>query len=882
MERTLFRYIVSHSIKEQIRLVVLTTASFPFLYLSLSLPKIIINEAIGGQSAFPVGLGFGTDVQLEQVPYLLFLSGLFLALVCVNGGFKYSVNIYSGVVGERMLRRLRYTLFRRLMRFPLPQFRKVGQGEVVSAVVAETEPLAGFIGDSIKLPVFQGGTLLTILIFMFAQDWILGLAAIALYPVQGIVIPKLQLRLNQLKRMLVLDKRQLSERIGEVVGSVQEVHANDTSEYEGAIFSDRLASLYGLRFQIYRRKFFIKFLNNFLAQVTPFFFYSIGGILVIQGDLTFGALVAVLAAYKDLNAPWKELLNYYQLLEDARIKYGMLYYMFSPPGIMDARLQSEAPEPLPHLTGEIISSRLDVREEADSSPIGGISFRVDLPQRIALLGRGGSGASRLAVILARLNPPLGGRVTVGGSDLESLPEAVTGRRLGYVGQDPKLRAGTLLDNLVYPLQHRPVVEPHSAEEAHGRALRIREARASGNSELDVRADWVDYAAAGAENGDLTARAIEALTIADLDADVYALGLRGVIDPTQDAELAERIMEARAELRQRLLEPEFEGLVEPFDRGRYNTNMSVAENLLFGTPNDPAFSPETMAENEYLRKVLHEGGLMQDFLVMGRQLAELMVDLFADVAPESELFEQFSFISADDLPEFRAALSRTSENDIEAMSRDDRKMLLSLPFKLVPARHRLGLIDDPMRARLLHARRIFAEGFGDGAPPVDLFDAERYNASGSIQDNILFGRLAYGRARSASLAGTLIREVVERQRLLDPIMAVGLGYQVGIGGGRLSASQRQKLAISRALLKRPDILILDEATVALDSGSQDRIKHNVLNSPLCRSLIWVVPHAKVTRGFDAILVLDGGRVVEQGTYEELDKPGTLFSEMLMVD
>ena len=85
-------------------------------------------------------------------------------------------------------------------------------------------------------------------------------------------------------------------------------------------------------------------------------------------------------------------------------------------------------------------------------------------------------------------------------------------------------------------------------------------------------------------------------------------------------------------------------------------MSVAENLLFGTPNDPAFSPETMAENEYLRKVLHEGGLMQDFLVMGRQLAELMVDLFADVAPESELFEQFSFISAADLPE----ISRCSE------------------------------------------------------------------------------------------------------------------------------------------------------------------------------------------------------------------------------
>ena len=879
MDATLFKYIFRHSTREQVQLVVLTGLSFPFLYYSLDLPKIIINDAIAGREVFPIRLPL-VGSELGQIEYLLLLCGIFLSLVCINGGFKYAINVYAGVVGERMLRRLRYELLCRVMRFPLPHFRKVGQGEVVAMVVAETDPLGGFIGESVKLPAFQGGTLLTILVFMFVQDWVLGLAAIALYPVQMYVIPKLQYRVNMLKRDTVVSRRQLSERIGELVAGVQEVHAHDTSQFEGALLSERLGRLYVLRLDIYKRKFMIKFLNNFLAQVTPFFFYAIGGYLVIGGELTFGALVAVLAAYKDLNAPWKELLNYYQMKEDARIKYELLYETFQPAGMLEARLQEEEPDPIPRLDGEIVANRLDLREEPDGSAAGGISFRQPLPSRIAVVGESASETDRLALVLARLAMPLAGRITVGGLDLGSLPESVTGRRIAYVGQDPRLQSGTILDNLVYVLKHRPQRDPSYSAAAAERSHEIREAARSGNSPYDSRADWIDYEAAGADGPEtLLAHALGAVRVADLERDVYQLGLAGVIDPSRRPDLAERIMAARADLRHRLQEPDTAGLVEIFDRAKYNTNMTIAENLLFGTPKDASFDVEQMADNAYLRKVLHETGLMPEFVAMGRKLAELMVDLFADVPADSDLFEQFSFISADDLPEFRNLLSRTAGVATEAIDPADRRRLLSLPFKLVSARHRLGLIDEAMQARLLHARRVFAGGFGDGAPPVDFFDAETYNAYGSIQDNILFGRVVYGRARSASVIGSLIRDVVDRQGLMDSILTVGLDFPVGIGAGRLSQSQRQKLSIARSVLKRPDLLIVDNATGALDSGAQERILAELLAATEGRGLIWVVPHAKVSSAFDSILVLESGRVVEQGTFSELSKPGTAFGDLL---
>ena len=86
-----------------------------------------------------------------------------------------------------------------------------------------------------------------------------------------------------------------------MIGGATEVRANDTMRFELADASSRLGTIYGIRVEIYKRKFFVKFLNNFLAQVTPFFFYAIGGYFVIQGQLTVGALVAVIAAYKE---PW--------------------------------------------------------------------------------------------------------------------------------------------------------------------------------------------------------------------------------------------------------------------------------------------------------------------------------------------------------------------------------------------------------------------------------------------------------------------------------------------------------------------------------------------------------------------------------------------------
>ena len=869
MEPSIFRFIFRHSKRQQLLLLALTGASFPFLYYSFELPKLIINQAIGGRD-FPREL-FG--MSLDQVPYLMVLCFIFLALVLINGGFKYTINVFKGQLGERMLRRLRFELFSRVLRYPLDHFRRTSAGEIIPMVTSEVEPLGGFIGDSFSLPAFQGGTLLTIVAFMFVQDPILGAAAISLYPIQAWVIPRLQKRVNMLAKERVRTVRKLSDRIGETVAGVSEIHAHDTAQLELTDFSTRLGRIYDIRYDIYRKKFFIKFLNNFLAQLTPFFFYSIGGYLVIRGDLTFGALVAVLAAYKDMSAPWKELLAYYQQKEDARIKYEQVIDQFHPEGMLDPALQTDEPDMPAPLTGTLEAANLGLIQDESVRLLEGVTFSLPLDAHVAVVGTGNSGKDSLGLLLARLAMPTSGRLLLAGHDLTKLPESVTGRRLAYVGPNAHLFSASVRDNLLYGLKHRPLREPdYDGAAADARARAVHEAELTANVAFDPAADWVDYAAAGAEGAALTARMFQVLHDFGMDEDIYDMGLRGSIDPDRRPDLADSALAARAALRKRLAEPELAPLVEPFDEDKYNGNASVAENLLFGTPVGPEFDIDGLAENAYVREVLEETDLLSDLIAMGGKVAETMVELFSDLPPGHEFFEQFSFIAHDDLPDYQALLARTRKQAPDAMRADDRARLLGLPFKLVPARHRLGLIDEAFQARLLDARRVFREKLPEESQDaVAFYDPDRYNAAASLQDNILFGKIAYGQAESAARVGAAIAEVVETLDMRAKVMEVGLDFEVGIGGGRLSAALRQKLAIARCILKRPDVLIVNEATASFDSATQARFLGALRAEFDGRGLIWITHLAEIARGFDRVLVLKAGRLVESGTPEELSRP-----------
>src|SRR5437016_480555 len=383
---TIYGFILRHSRREQIYLVVVTLLSFPFLYYSLELPKVITNEAIAGKH-FPREF---LSLDLGQIPYLIALCGVFLTLVLINGWFKYHLNVRKGRVGERMLRRLRYQLFQRLLRFPMRHFDRTATGQIIAMLTAELEPVGGFIGDAFALPIAHAGTLLTIFIFMFVQNPLLGAAAIALYPIQAYFIPKMQRRIRELGRLRVRKVRTLSDRIGESIAAQVEIRTNAGAQHQLADISPRLAEIYEIRFDIYNRKFLVKFLNNLLNQLTPFFFFLIGGYFVITGELSFGALVAVLAAYKDLSSPWKELLDFYQNQQDVAIKYEQVVEQFQVANMLDPRLLHDEGGMEPP-QGEVELGNVSLIDSDGIRLLDGFSLSFPFGTHVALVGPSNGG-----------------------------------------------------------------------------------------------------------------------------------------------------------------------------------------------------------------------------------------------------------------------------------------------------------------------------------------------------------------------------------------------------------------------------------------------------------------------------------------------------------
>jgi subfamily B ATP-binding cassette protein MsbA len=135
-------------------------------------------------------------------------------------------------------------------------------------------------------------------------------------------------------------------------------------------------------------------------------------------------------------------------------------------------------------------------------------------------------------------------------------------------------------------------------------------------------------------------------------------------------------------------------------------------------------------------------------------------------------------------------------------------------------------------------------------------------SGSVRDNILYGDLEATDER--------IQAAARAANAHDFILALPQGYNTAVGerGVKLSGGQRQRIAIARAILKDPRILILDEATSSLDSESELAVQGALENLMMGRTSFVIAHRLSTITNADWIIVLDDGRLVEQGTHAEL--------------
>jgi putative ABC transport system ATP-binding protein len=876
MHQGLFSYAWRHSRREQLVVLALILLSLPVYWMSLDLPRQIVNDAIQGKAfangvtsvsvlevgfRWPAFLGgeelrFFDGFEMTRLEFLFFLSCSFLFFSLVNGGFKYHINIRKGIIGERLLRRLRFELFERVMRFSPEDLRATKSAEVASMIKDEVEPIGGFFGDAFVTSGFLVVQATTALAFIMVQNLIMGLLAGAIIGVQGFVIPKLRREQQRLGRLRQLESRKLAGRVSEMVDAAPMLRTHNAEAFHGAEIGERLGLLYKIREALYRRKFAVKYLNNLLAQVTPFFFYTLGGYLALKGQMDIGQLVAVIAAYRDLPTPIKELIDWDQQRADATIKFDQVQAAFSRFLPMDGGDAGAFPVPA---DAHIRIAALRHTDRRGALLLDRLTLTLERPSRIAVVNLSGSGAGTFAMVLGGQITEYSGAVSVG--DPLGGGFAPAKRGIVYLGSDPLIMSGSIRDNISIVAKTAPLV-PQGSE--HRDAVEnVREAVLTGNPIHRANDAWIDCMRLGISGPEQIDQAIvEALSIVRGFEGIYEAGLRGPMGEIGDSDLQARILSARAIFRERLAQADSKALVETFEVDRFNSTATIGENLLFGAPVGARFSTENLASDPFLNAMIEVEALAQPMVNIGLRLSETVLDVIAEGTPNRAIADRYSFLDFSDPESLQEPCRDIRKNGFGRARNETRRRLVEIALNYIEPKHRLGLIDYAFRARVLRARKSFRQYISKrGHEDIRFYDREALITRMSLLENLLFGRVAYGVPGAQEKMQRLAREVIAECGIDSLVIGLGLMREAGPGGRLLSPEQRATVALARTVLARPDMLILDQATTLLGRQEEEKVLAALLKHFEGRTIVVTRPREASLEGFDRALFFDGASLVE---------------------
>jgi len=823
METSLFSYIWRYSKRDQIVLLLVTVITFPILYASLELPKRIINDAISGAQTDVTVLG----VSLSQIQFLLFLCAGFLLAVTVNGLLKMRLNTMKGVLAERLLRRFRFQLLTRILRFPRPYFRHTSQGELVAMVTSEAEPMGGLMGDMLSQPVFQAGQMMTILVFLFAQSFWFGLASIALIPLQAWIIPKLQRQINLLNRDRIQEVRRLASDIGETAAGVSDIRINGGLRYRMSLFSDRLGKLFSIRFEIFQKKFFMKFLNNFINQLTPFFFYSVGGYLAIKGEITIGALVAALAAYKDLSSPWKELLAYYNQSQD-----------------------------------------MALRDEEGQNVLVNINLVIPQGARIAVKTNNESAAHAFADVLTREVIPQRGSVKIAGHELNTLHQATLAGCIGYVHSHPNILRGTLGENLLMPLKTEPIIDA----DVHQKIKSFQqEAKRSGNSTDPFEVNWIDPEVAGLKSSDDIRdwwfQLVQAMGIDDF---MVRRALRSQIDVDRHHELTEAIVPLRPEIARRLTEAKLDDVVYRFHPDKFNVVSPLGANLLYALPTRKLTQLSLSQEINFVQ-LMRDQGIADELTSMSTNLIESLTKTFGHDGTNHPLFQRLN-IDEELYKRLGIIVKKRQSVGDAGLPDEDYALILTVPFAF--SAEQIGpAFSEPFKERVLAIRKQNAAQMLRALDGLfEPIDSNRYIPAMTLMGNAIFGRIS-------SMAGA--REKLIEDTVVDVLSEHGLrrltaesifNLATSMGGENLPVVFRERIAFSRAGIKKPDILILENALASHADEARQLMRERISNLMPDTTKIFIENQIQPSESYDMVIEIVDGRIDGRASDDESQYTG----------
>ncbi len=799
-----------------------------------------------------------TAIRLKDYDALYSYCAIYFGAVILASLFEYLINMLQSFVGQRILAEMRTRLYKLMLQLPLEFFKSTPPGTAITSLTAELNPVGHFLGGAIAIPVSSFFTILAFAGFLIYLHPLLAIICLSIIPVEMLIVPILQKKYNRLNSKRIERVRKISNTISETIYGIHEIHANSGFGLEMGKFKDRIKKHYSTVMGMLFLKYGIKLVNNFFQHIGPLILFLGGGAFVIKGQMTVGAFLAFYTAYHKLYDPCKEMIEYYQVYQDASVRYQrvMSYFDVDPKRyvVIDDHRH-------PALNGNIEVNNLNYTVNDRTQLLHNISFRIPSGERVAMVGASGSGKSTLAMILGQLYQYNNGHVLMDGKELRQLSKSGVSHHISFIPQNPYIFAGSIRSNLLYGCESLRLV-------------------GNNGERVSIPAKKALF------------KMVRRIGFED---DVFRFGMNAVLNKEQIAANAAGILLARHLMHSRFSK-RLSSIVEVYDVGRFLDYKSIGENIIFADVHNDEFAVQDLADNQTFKKMLEETDLDHLLLGFGMELVRRIHDLQHKFS-NRRYVTKISPLQSYEIDAFRSLCYRLYIKK-KSLRKKDRKLILSLVLRYVPARHNLAVIPSHMKSRILGVRRRFIEQIGrtdimkqqtllkiiQREVPTDrlvgrLVDIQnrdfsfylptQFLRSQTLLENLFFGTPKTDLKALSPRALTTIKKFLIENNLFDQVLDIGLDFEVGSKGDPLSGGQKQKIALARALLKDPTILIMDEATAGMDNVSQARVEQLVKKDLKGKSTVLAVIHRlDVLPHYDKIIVLENGRIQEIGSYPEL--------------
>ncbi len=404
-------------------------------------PPLLVRGLI--DDAIPAGHASSSAGPL--LPYVLGLVLLPLAAGLVGLGQQYlAVQVGQGVLAD-----LRNRLFRRLQSQSLRFFTTTRAGEITSRVSDDVAEIRWAVSDTLPEILSNLIVVAGTLAVLFWMSWPLALAACA-------TVPAFLLPARSVGRWRRALSEQTQERHAQMMALLQDVlnvggyvlmRLFNRTDEEARRFAEHNAELLRMRLKLAMTGRGMAIFVTLFGAVGPAVVYWYGGVLVIQGRLSIGAVVAFVAYLTGLYRPVTRLAGVYTSIQEAMGVFGrVVAWLDLTPEVRDAPDAAD----LGPVRGEIRFDDVTFAYAPGRKPaLDGVSFTVRPGQLAALVGPSGAGKTTITYLVPRFYDPQAGAVRIDGVDVRTVTQRSVAAQVGMVTQDTYLFHDTVRANLLY-------------------------------------------------------------------------------------------------------------------------------------------------------------------------------------------------------------------------------------------------------------------------------------------------------------------------------------------------------------------------------------------------------------------------------------------------